>query len=212
MASPYLKRGTWYLRWKDEAQGLRSADQGGGATAPGAARAPGRAGPVGRGGRAPRRRRRVACRAASVVARHVLEAARIPRDERERDPRPLPRVEPRLAATDGTHAGADRNASAGEDGRGLAADGEPSPRIPGPRFSAARRAGRYAGPNPVVDVRKRKVLRRKPDFLRIHEVPLLLRALDPRWRPLFATAIYTGLRKGELLALRKSDVHLDRRS
>jgi integrase len=43
-------------------------------------------------------------------------------------------------------------------------------------------------------------------------VPLLLRALDPRWRPLFATAIYTGLRKGELLALRKSDVHLDRRS
>ncbi|ABS28397.1 site-specific integrase [Anaeromyxobacter sp. Fw109-5] len=77
-------------------------------------------------------------------------------------------------------------------------------------FNAARRAGRYPGPNPVLDVRKRKVPRRKPDFLRVHEVPLLLRALDPCWRPLFAAAIYTGLRKGELLALRKSDVDLGR--
>jgi len=80
----------------------------------------------------------------------------------------------------------------------------------GRAFNAARRAGRYPGPNPVLDVRKRKVPKRKPDFLRVHEVPLLLRALDPRWRPLFATAIYTGLRKGELLALRKSDVDLGR--
>jgi len=78
-------------------------------------------------------------------------------------------------------------------------------------FNAARRAGRYLGPNPVRDVRKRRVHRRKPDFLRAHEVPLLLRALGERWRPLFAAAIYTGLRKGELLALRKSDVDLERR-
>src|SRR5216683_1617595 len=34
-------------------------------------------------------------------------------------------------------------------------------------------------------------------------------ALDARWRPIFATAIYTGLRRGELLALRKADVDLD---
>jgi integrase len=38
-----------------------------------------------------------------------------------------------------------------------------------------------------------------------------LAALDPRWLPLFAAAIYTGLRKGELLALRKTDVDLERR-
>ncbi len=63
----------------------------------------------------------------------------------------------------------------------------------------------------MLDVRKRKVPKRKPDFLRVHEVPLLLRALAPRWRPLFAAAIYTGLRKGELLALRKADVDLERR-
>ena len=80
----------------------------------------------------------------------------------------------------------------------------------GRAFNAARRAGRYPGPNPVLDVRKRRVPKRKPDFLRVHEIPLLLRALDPRWRPLFAAAIYTGLRKGELLALRKGDVDLDR--
>ena len=62
----------------------------------------------------------------------------------------------------------------------------------------------------MLDVRKRKVPKRKPDYLRVHEVPLLLRALAPRWRPLFAAAIYTGLRKGELLALRKADVDLFR--
>ncbi len=78
-------------------------------------------------------------------------------------------------------------------------------------FNAARRAGRYPGPNPTQDVRKRKIPKRKPDYLRPPEVPLLLWALSPRWRPLFAAAIYTGLRKGELLALRKFDVDLDRR-
>ncbi len=77
-------------------------------------------------------------------------------------------------------------------------------------FNAARRAGRFPGANPTLDVRKRKIPKRKPDYLRPHEVPLLLWALDPRWRPLFATAVYTGLRKGELLALRKSDVDLPR--
>jgi integrase len=30
-----------------------------------------------------------------------------------------------------------------------------------------------------------------------------------RWRPLLATAIYTGLRKGELCALRKQDVDFE---
>jgi integrase len=33
-------------------------------------------------------------------------------------------------------------------------------------------------------------------------------ALDEAWRPLFATALYTGMRKGELLGLRKTDVDL----
>src|SRR6185369_11678429 len=40
------------------------------------------------------------------------------------------------------------------------------------------------------------------------EVPPLLASVKPKWRALFATAIYTGLRKGELFALRKTDVDL----
>jgi integrase len=67
------------------------------------------------------------------------------------------------------------------------------------------------GPNPIDKVRIWRVPKRKPDFLRIHEVPLVLGAVLPQWRPLFATAIYTGLRKGELLGLRKGDVDFDLR-
>jgi len=36
----------------------------------------------------------------------------------------------------------------------------------------------------------------------------MLTALERRWRHLFATAVYTGMSKGELLALRKLDVDL----
>ncbi len=78
-------------------------------------------------------------------------------------------------------------------------------------FNSAIRAGRWSGLNPVVAVKKRKVPRRMPDFLRTHEVPRVLAALAPSWRPLFATAIYSGLRRGELLALQKADVDLDAR-
>ncbi|SRR6266851_512193 len=81
----------------------------------------------------------------------------------------------------------------------------------GRAFSAAIRSGRYPGTNPVVAVKKRKVPRRKPDFLRPEEVMPVLEALTPRWCPLFAAALYTGLRKGELLGLRKRDVDLERR-
>jgi integrase len=45
-------------------------------------------------------------------------------------------------------------------------------------------------------VQRRLIPKRKPDFLRTDEVPRVLDALDDRWRPLFATAIYTGLRNG----------------
>jgi integrase len=75
-------------------------------------------------------------------------------------------------------------------------------------FNRAREAGRYTGPNPAVTVRRRKTPNRLPEYLHLDEVPRVLAALDRRWRPLFATAIYTGLRKGELAALRRSDVDL----
>ena len=43
------------------------------------------------------------------------------------------------------------------------------------------------------------------------ELPHVLAELPQRFCPLFATATYAGLRKGELRALRKSDVDLERR-
>ncbi len=73
-------------------------------------------------------------------------------------------------------------------------------------FTMARRMEKFPRPNPVADVPKRKVVKRLPDYLRPHEVPPLLASLRPKWKPLFATALYTGMRKGELFALQKSDV------
>ncbi len=73
-------------------------------------------------------------------------------------------------------------------------------------FSVAIRRGLWNGANPVLMVPPFKVPKRLPEYLRAHEVPLLLDALFPPWRPLFATAIFTGLRQGELLGLRKTDV------
>ena len=75
-------------------------------------------------------------------------------------------------------------------------------------FNLARRMEKFPRPNPVADVPKRKVPKRLPDYLRPDEVPPLLASVQPKWRALFATAIYTGLRKGELFALRKTDVDL----
>ena len=74
-------------------------------------------------------------------------------------------------------------------------------------FSAARRVGKVSQ-NPILDVKLRRVPKRLPTYLHVDEVPPVLRAIADGWRPLFATAIYTGLRKGELLGLRKSDVDL----
>jgi integrase len=48
-------------------------------------------------------------------------------------------------------------------------------------------------------------------FLEAHEVVPVLEQIAERLRPFFATAIYSGLRKGELIGLRKSDVDLTSR-
>lgn len=75
-------------------------------------------------------------------------------------------------------------------------------------FRRASERGLWNGPNPALTVRKRKVTRKLYDTLRAEEVPKLFAALSPTWRPLFATAIWTGMRKGELIGLKKSDVDL----
>jgi len=76
-------------------------------------------------------------------------------------------------------------------------------------FALAMRRGLWTGPNPASGVERRKVPHRIYETLRAEEVPLLLARPAPAWRPLFATAIWTGMRKGELFGLRKSDVDLE---
>ncbi len=73
-------------------------------------------------------------------------------------------------------------------------------------FGKAKRTGRWNGPNPAIEVERRKVPKRLPEFLRPEEVPRVLAVLSDDHHPLFAAAIYTGLRKGELAGLRKTDV------
>jgi len=79
-------------------------------------------------------------------------------------------------------------------------------------FARASRDGHWSGPNPVDQVEKRPEPKRAYVTLRASEVPLLLAAAPSAWRGVFAAAIYTGLRKGELFGLRKTDVDLEGRT
>src|SRR5437660_1505352 len=56
--------------------------------------------------------------------------------------------------------------------------------------------------------RHRNLARRAYATLRAEEVPPLLAELPAEWRSLFAAALWTGMRRGELFALRKSDIDL----
>ncbi len=79
-------------------------------------------------------------------------------------------------------------------------------------YARARRDGLWSGPNPIDEVEKHPEPKRAYVTLRAEEVPLLLAAVPDAWRAVFAAALYTGLRKGELFGLRKSDVDLDHRT
>jgi len=71
-------------------------------------------------------------------------------------------------------------------------------------FSRAIRTGEFSGVNPALTVERRKVPKRSYVTLREEEISAVLEEIPAAWRDLFATAIYTGMRKGELLGLRKS--------
>jgi integrase len=78
-------------------------------------------------------------------------------------------------------------------------------------WNKGRKAGLLHGENPTRDVDRRKVPKRAPAFHEAHEVPRLLAQLSPVDRNIAATALYAGLRKGELFGLEKRDVDLNRR-
>lgn len=69
-------------------------------------------------------------------------------------------------------------------------------------FAAAIDAEMWDGPNPIDRVKPRRVQQKIYETLRTHEVPRVLEAAGP-WRDMTAVALYLGLRKGELFALRK---------
>ena len=79
-------------------------------------------------------------------------------------------------------------------------------------FNIAIKKELWSGTNPIAEVEKADVPKRLPDYLRTEEVPLVLAALEPEWRPLFATAIHTGGRRGELFAFRHEDVDIKART
>ncbi len=78
-------------------------------------------------------------------------------------------------------------------------------------FNRARKARIWMGSNPTIDVSRRKVPRRVHPTVRAEEIPLVMAHIPRDWRPIFMTALYTGMRKGEILGLRKQDVDLEGR-
>lgn len=83
-------------------------------------------------------------------------------------------------------------------------------------FSHARREWRIGGSNPVADVRKPRMPPGRDRVLTADEEQRLLAASAPIGRrspvlqPLLVVALETAMRRGELLGLRFSDLHLDR--
>lgn len=78
-------------------------------------------------------------------------------------------------------------------------------------FNKARKAGKWHGENPAEAVDRRNVPESVVNILAPEEVLPFFGSLELEQRPVFATAILTGLRKGELCGLQKPDVDLARR-
>jgi integrase len=75
-------------------------------------------------------------------------------------------------------------------------------------FFKAKKAGLWVGPNPILETEPRRVPKRVHPTLKADEIARVLQCVPPEWRPFTATAVYAGLRKGELCGLQKSDVDL----
>jgi integrase len=78
-------------------------------------------------------------------------------------------------------------------------------------FNKARKAGKWHGENPAEAVDRRNVPETVVNILAPEEVFPFFSVLELDQRPVFGTAILTGLRKGELCGLQKPDLDLARR-
>jgi len=70
-------------------------------------------------------------------------------------------------------------------------------------------AGLWWGLNPIAHVERRKPPKRLPTTLSADEVPSLFAELEDQHLHVIAIALYTGMRKGEVGGLLKSDVDLE---
>ena len=77
-------------------------------------------------------------------------------------------------------------------------------------FKYAVRSG-YLRENPAQYVETPKVIHPEMDFLTRDEVTLFLQHVPGRWYALFLTAVMTGMRRGELLAMRWGNLDWNRR-
>jgi hypothetical protein len=73
-------------------------------------------------------------------------------------------------------------------------------------FKVATRGGLWLGANPIDDVAIAEVPKTVASFLAVDEVGPFLSACHGQYRQIFATALFTGMREGELFGLRKQDV------
>jgi len=79
-------------------------------------------------------------------------------------------------------------------------------------YTTARKAPepyRFRGMNPILDVQSWAVPKKVQETLRAEEVNVLLPYVPDYWLGVFVTALYTGMRKGEIFGLRKRDVDLN---
>lgn len=74
---------------------------------------------------------------------------------------------------------------------------------------AIKRLKAMRGENPVMHVPQIKVIKKSPRHLTTEQAGRLLRKSGD-WQLLLLTAVFTGLRKGELMGLKWSDIHFER--
>ncbi len=75
-------------------------------------------------------------------------------------------------------------------------------------FALATRADLWHRANPATLVERAKEPKRPPAWLRPEEVRAVIPEVPEFWRAMFATAVYTAMRRGELVALQKRDIDL----
>jgi integrase len=77
-------------------------------------------------------------------------------------------------------------------------------------FNIARKKKLFQGINPVADVTFYPETRRQNKILSLEEYARLIKAADPRLRPIIQVAVRTGLRKNDILSLKRKNIDFNR--